>query len=162
MRVALTFLLLMSCKPSEPTGYDAPPEFVMAPAEGEILALVAAARKEALAQKRQLLVYVGAPWCEPCREEMPGFQSQAAQHAAHDWVFVGVSVMEPAEAVEEFRDEFPLTFPLALDESGRVSRQYLVQGTPTNIVIDREGCVVDRRLGYMSEDEIAAMIASVP
>jgi hypothetical protein len=43
-----------------------------------------------------------------------------------------------------------------------VSRQYLVQGTPTNIVIDREGFVVDRRLGYMSEDEIAAMIASVP
>lgn len=103
-----------------------------------------------------------ATWCEPCREEMPGFQSQATEHSQHDWVFVGVNVMEPAAAVEAFRDEFGLTFPLVLDESGWVSRQYVVQGTPTNVVIDRDGIVVGRQLGYMSEDEIAAMIASVP
>lgn len=103
-----------------------------------------------------------ATWCEPCREEMPGFQAQAAEHARHDWVFVGVNVMETAEVVQAFGDEFGLTFPLVLDETAWVSRQYFVQGTPTNIVIDRDGMVVDRRLGYMREDEIAAMIASVP
>ncbi len=103
-----------------------------------------------------------ATWCEPCREEMPGFQAQAAQHAEHDWVFVGVNVMETADAVEAFRGEFGLTFPLVLDEVGRVSRRYAVQGTPTNIVVNREGVVVDRRLGYMSEVEIAGMVASLP
>jgi peroxiredoxin len=103
-----------------------------------------------------------ATWCEPCREEMPGFQAQAAEHAEHDWVFVGVNVMETPAAVEAFRGEFGLTFPLGLDESGWISRLYVVQGTPTNIVIDRDGIVVDRRLGYMSEAELAAMIAAVP
>ena len=103
-----------------------------------------------------------ATWCDACRAEMPGFQAQAAKHAEHDWVFVGVDVMESAGAVEAFRDEFRLTFPLVLDEAGWITRRYVVQGTPTNVVIDRDGLVVDRRLGYMSEDEIAAMIASVP
>lgn len=103
-----------------------------------------------------------ATWCEPCREEMPGFQAQAAAHAEHDWVFIGVNVMETAEPVAAFRDEFGLTFPVVLDETGWTSRQYVVQGTPTNIVIDREGNVVDRRLGYMSEADLAAMIAAVP
>jgi thiol-disulfide isomerase/thioredoxin len=53
-------------------GDDAPraaarPEFVAAPREGALEAVVRAARAAALAEERLLLVYVGASWCEPCR-----------------------------------------------------------------------------------------------
>jgi cytochrome c biogenesis protein CcmG/thiol:disulfide interchange protein DsbE len=114
------------------------------------------------AQKHRVLLNFFASWCDACRKEMPGVQAQAEKHAEHGWVVLAVDVMEGAGAAQAFRDELGLTFPILLDEAGEVTRQYLVQGTPTNLVIDRDGMVVDRRLGYMSEAEIEAMLASVP
>jgi thiol-disulfide isomerase/thioredoxin len=43
------------------------PEFVLAPATGEVVDIVTAAKAEAVADERTLLVYVGASWCEPCQ-----------------------------------------------------------------------------------------------
>ena len=112
-----------------------------------------------------MLLNFFASWCEACRAEMPGVQAQAGdarKHAVHDWVVLGVDVMETREAASAFRDEFRLTFPILLDEMGQVTRRYLVTGTPTSLFIDRAGLIVERRLGYMSEAEIAEIIGSVP
>lgn len=43
------------------------PEFVAAPAEGEVAEIVVEHMAKAKADQRQLLVYVGASWCEPCK-----------------------------------------------------------------------------------------------
>ncbi len=110
----------------------------------------------------RVLVNFLTTWCEPCRDEMPGLEAQAEKHAVHDWVVLGVDIMENREAVDAFQDEFKLTFPLLLDERGEVARQYLVTGTPTSLFIDREGLVVERQLGYMSETEIAGIIERMP
>lgn len=101
-------------------------------------------------------------WCEPCRLEMPGVQAQYEAHQAHDWVVIGVDILEPRWDVDAFRDEFGLTFPIALDATGDISRRYEIRGTPTNIVIDEQGYIVERRLGYMSEDELEQMLEAVP
>jgi hypothetical protein len=41
-------------------------EVELAPDGGEVPALVQAARERARREGRELVVYVGAPWCEPC------------------------------------------------------------------------------------------------
>jgi peroxiredoxin len=110
----------------------------------------------------RVLVNFFASWCDACRAEMPGVQSQAVKHAMHDWAVLGVEVMETREAALAFRDEFGLTFPILLDDAGLTTRRYQVSGTPTSLFIDREGVIVERRLGYMSEAEIARIIESVP
>ncbi len=43
------------------------PEFVAAPPAGEVDALVREALSRAAADKRRLVVYAGATWCEPCQ-----------------------------------------------------------------------------------------------
>lgn len=100
-------------------------------------------------------------WCEPCREEMPGVQRQFEKHEPHGWVVIAISIQEPTDDVAAFREEFGLTFPISLDLTGRVAHDYRIQGTPTNITIDVTGWIVDRRLGYMSEPELEAMIDAV-
>ena len=110
----------------------------------------------------RVLLNFFASWCQPCRDEMPEVQAQAEKHARHDWVVLGVDVMETREAAATFRDEFDLTFPILLDEYGLVTATYQVKGTPTSLFIDREGVIVERSLGYMSEAEIAQIIESVP
>jgi thiol:disulfide interchange protein len=43
------------------------PELIAAPADVDVVEYVNAERLRAQAEDRQLLVYVGASWCEPCR-----------------------------------------------------------------------------------------------
>ena len=56
---------------SEPAPAPAPdrdaPVIVMAPAEGDVAEIVRAEVEQAKAQDQQVLVYVGAHWCEPCQ-----------------------------------------------------------------------------------------------
>ncbi len=69
----LVLLGVVGCGPpaqTAPTAQAAPAKKVgwqIAPAEGEIAPYVAKALTSAKQQNRQLLVYVGASWCEPCK-----------------------------------------------------------------------------------------------
>jgi thioredoxin-like negative regulator of GroEL len=51
----------------EPTRPSNAPEFVLAPASGDVVELVTAELERARTDDRLLLVYVGASWCEPCQ-----------------------------------------------------------------------------------------------
>ena len=52
--------------PSEPAERGGP-ALIMAPAQGEVPELVLAELEQAKQHGQQLLVYVGASWCEPCQ-----------------------------------------------------------------------------------------------
>ncbi len=58
--------------PSRPPGAPRPAalrtELEPAPEGGELAALVQQARERARQEGPELVVYVGAPWCEPCSE----------------------------------------------------------------------------------------------
>ncbi len=68
-------------------------------------------------------------------------------HRPHDVVFLAVDSYEDRAPVEKFRDEFQIPFPLLLDTDGAVARRYKIQGTPTNLFIDRSGRVRDLVVG---------------
>ena len=65
------------------------PQFVAAPSEGDVAAAVAKARGEARGEGRQLLVYVGAQWCEPCKRF-----HQAVEDGKLDDALPGVRFLE--------------------------------------------------------------------
>ena len=64
--------------------------------------------------------------------------------------------------VPAFVEEFDLTFPIVLDETGEVSQTYQVIGLPTSILIDQNGTVTDVRLGPINQAYIEAKLAELP
>ena len=68
----MSLLLAAACGADKPRGV----EIVEAPAVGEVPAVVKQELARARRDGRQLLVYVGARWCEPCRR----FHQAAAEH----------------------------------------------------------------------------------
>src|SRR4051794_1835975 len=77
---------------SAPAAAKAPPlpvEFVAAPADGEVAAIVQGEFARARDQGRTLLVYVGATWCEPCKR----FHDAAAAGQL-DATFPGLRLVE--------------------------------------------------------------------
>ena len=65
-------MLLVACGTEKPRGV----EMVAAPAGGDVPTAVKRELERAQRDGRQLLVYVGATWCEPCQR----FHRAAAEH----------------------------------------------------------------------------------
>jgi hypothetical protein len=61
--IALFAVALAACTPQKPRHL----EFVAAPASGDVAVAVNAQLAAARSERRRLLVYVGASWCEPCK-----------------------------------------------------------------------------------------------
>lgn len=54
---------------------------------------------------------------------------------------IGINLMEPSGKVKAYVGEMKLTFPIVLDRTGNVAREYGVRSTPTHFLIDRSGVV---------------------
>lgn len=67
---------LAGCGTPAPKARGGGVELVPAPATGEVAEVVKAELARADREGKQLLVYVGATWCEPCRR----FHQAAAEH----------------------------------------------------------------------------------
>lgn len=81
----LTVLLVVACGTERSRGV----EMVAAPAGGDVPTLVRSELERARRDGRQLLVYDGATWCEPCRR----FHQAAAEHKL-DRAFPGLRLLE--------------------------------------------------------------------
>ncbi len=93
-----------------------------------------------------------ATWCHWCRKEMPSLQKLYDQFKDKGFVIVAVfSDREGAKAVGPFVKKSGYTFfgdSGLLDPTGRVDTMYRVTGTPTSYLIDREGKIIGREIGY--------------
>lgn len=84
-------LILAACSSSEalPKAPPAPKKLVLLPAPaGEVAAVVAGQATRVAREGGQLLVYVGATWCEPCQEF-----HKAAEDGKLDAVFPGLTLV---------------------------------------------------------------------
>src|SRR5690625_2098691 len=88
-----------------------------------------------------------ATWGPPCRAEMPDMQKF---HKDTDVVIVAVDLADTEsneKNVQEFVDEFGLTFEVLLDNDSGVANQYQLKPIPTSFLIDSEGVIHNKALG---------------
>ncbi len=100
-------------------------------------------------------------WCGPCRREMPEFQRAYDDFSADGFEILAVAFNDTFEAIASFRDEFGLGFALALDETGAVNDAYGIQTRPSSFLLDRNGLILTRHFGLMTESQIQEMLAQV-
>lgn len=94
-----------------------------------------------------------ATWCPPCREEMPSMNRAHKQLANDKVVILAVNVGEDEDTIFEFTGNYPVDFPLLMDRSGEVIKQYPVMGLPTTYIISPTGIVTHRTVGGRAWDD---------
>lgn len=137
-------------------GYRAP-GFSLRTLDGESLSL-------SDLQGRTVVLNFWATWCPPCRAEMPAFQRLYARYADRGLTVIGVNATlgDDLAAVFAFRQQYHLTFPILLDETGQVNRRYRVTALPTTFFIDSRGIIRDVVVGGpLSEAAIEARLSEI-
>ena len=97
-----------------------------------------------------VLVSVWATWCGPCRVEMPSIQALYDSYKDEGFTVLAISIDTDPQykrKVEEFRDQYDLTFPILLDPANEITRTLQTIGVPENFVIDKQGRIVKRVIG---------------
>jgi thiol-disulfide isomerase/thioredoxin len=112
---------------------------------------------------KPLLVNFWATWCPPCVEEMPLLDAFFREHAAKGWQVIGLAIDQPS-AVKTFLQRRPVGFPIGLAglEGTELTRQLgnKVGGLPFSVVFGADGTIRQRRMGKVSESDLASWARS--
>lgn len=81
-----------------------------------------------------------ATWCGPCHATFPALAAFVRKHARRGVRVLAVSA-EPRAELAAFARKHRLPFTVARDAGGAAMEAYLIDATPTLVVIDRAGVV---------------------
>jgi cytochrome c biogenesis protein CcmG, thiol:disulfide interchange protein DsbE len=103
-----------------------------------------------------------APWCGPCRAELPGVErvSRALLTPPHSTRIIAVDTEGNRDTALEAQAKLGLTMPIVLDD-GSAAAAYQVTMIPQTVIIDRAGKVAAQMRGGTSEDELMRAIERV-
>lgn len=95
-------------------------------------------------------------WCSYCKSEMPYFESAYKQYG--DKVkFVMLNIVNSERNSEDGKNYIQnsgFTFPVFYETEGKAMAMYGVRGFPATFFIDKDGKLVDRNLGAISEEQL--------
>ena len=100
-----------------------------------------------------------ASWCAPCQVEAPVLESFWRESDQDRIALMGIGLWDQEDGAREFALTHDLSFPLALDDSGAIGIEYGVAGVPETFVIDRNGVLVGRWIGPLTEGTLQELTA---
>ncbi|MBI4313939.1 MAG: TlpA family protein disulfide reductase [Candidatus Omnitrophica bacterium] len=116
------------------------------------------------AQKgKAVIIDFWATWCPPCREEIPHFIALYSKYQPRVEI-LGIALDEAGRRpVDAFVKENGVNYSIAMGQDGVLANAYGgVRGIPTTFVIDKQGKIYKRYVGYQDqsvfEQDITALL----
>lgn len=96
-----------------------------------------------------------ATWCGPCRAEIPGFLEMYEKYKTKGLEIVGISLDDGGwPDVNPFVEKYKISYPVVIGDE-KLARAYgNIQAIPTTFIVNKEGFIVDRHIGYMTKDDL--------
>jgi peroxiredoxin len=99
--------------------------------------------------KKAIFLNFWATWCVPCRLEMPTMETAYQEYKGRGLEILAVSLDAGSKSVvKNFMSELKLSYPALLDPKMEVLNLYRQFSIPSSFLIDRQGIIRHRELGY--------------
>lgn len=99
-----------------------------------------------------LLVNFWATWCSPCRKEIPSLIRIQDKYQDRGFSVIGISMDEGGQrVVSKFIKKIEVNYPVFIGKAKLARGFGGVMGIPVSFLVDREGNLVKRLDGYISE-----------
>jgi len=122
------------------------PEFTLPDLEGNQIELSSMKGKV-------LILDFWATWCPPCKEEVPHLVSLQSKYRDQGLQIVGLSLdKEGASKVKPFADEHDVNYTMLIANDETAKSYGGVSMIPTTFLVDRNGVVVKRFIGYTTPE----------
>lgn len=148
--VGAGWIWLSKTPPGSTTGGDisAPrqgfkaPNFTLQTLDGQTITLSSLRGKS-------VLINLWASWCPPCKSEMPSFERVYNDYKNQGFVILAVNAtnQDTLSNARDFVNQNQLTFPILLDNDGKVSQLYQLRSLPTSFFVDKNGVIRDVIVG---------------
>jgi thiol-disulfide isomerase/thioredoxin len=105
-----------------------------------------------------------ASWCGPCRQSFPWMNEIQKKYEDQGLVVIAVNLDQEKEAAADFLSDVPANFKIVYDPEGGSAEKMEVIGMPMSYLIDRQGNVIHRLIGFNSskkkehEDHILSLL----
>jgi len=136
--------LLAGCGDSGPQGIprgELAPDFVAQRLEGGKVNFPSDYRG------RAVVLRFWAGWCPYCNREMREIEPIYQRLKGQGLEVLAVNVAQTPKLVRKFVEDTKISYPVLLDENGRIARRYGVIGLPHTYFIDRKGRVQGKVVG---------------
>lgn len=108
-----------------------------------------------------IILDLWATWCPPCKKEIPGFINLYKKYKDKGLEIIGISFDENGQkVVPPFMKKMGMNYPVYLD-GGDIGPAFNLEAYPTTIIYDKEGKIVSRHEGYVSEEEFENQISKL-
>lgn len=105
-----------------------------------------------------VIVNFWASWCAPCRAEAPALERVWRAYRDQGVVVLGVDIQDTEAEARAFLDELRISYPNVRDEGDEIARAYQVTSIPATFFIGRDGRVVSRWVGPISQQQLVARL----
>lgn len=114
---------------------------------------------------KAVLLNFWATWCTVCKQEMPDMQELYDEYKGKENVVIlGIAFPEIAgegsrEEITAFMEENGYTYPVLMDESGKLMETFGIRAYPTTYMIDKDGEIYGYVNGMVGKEGLESMIS---
>jgi peroxiredoxin len=103
-----------------------------------------------------------ATWCGPCRQEIPGFAEVYKRLHRKGVEIIGISLDEGGwDVVQPYVTKANIPYPVVIGDQTLTDAYGGINAIPTTFIINKQGKIVEKHVGYLSKDELEKQITAV-
>ncbi len=159
--VAAVIFVLFSNSKDEDTIYragDVAPDFKLSQINGNF---DADATQLSDLEGKGVMLNFWATWCGPCKQEMPYMQELYPEYKEKGVEIVAVSLDSTKLVVDNFIDEYGLTFAIPHDANAEVRDLYRIRPMPTTFFINPDGTINEIVQGSLTLDKLEGNLDAI-
>jgi thiol-disulfide isomerase/thioredoxin len=150
--LALLVAILLSIGPVGQAQEKKAPNFRLKSHDGKVVEL-------AKLKGKLVVVNFWATWCGPCRAEIPGFVEVYEKYRGKGLEIVGISLDDGGwNQVKPYIEKMKMSYLNVIGDGDLAQAYGGIQAIPTTFIVDKEGNVVKRHIGYMNKKDFEELV----